>query len=141
FARLTRQRLATVFECAHKRARIYHLRHRVLYDSIGEPHSRLRKPVALPRAVERLMVLDAVLDAPGLRWLASEREKIEHFSLTLGRVLRREEFPRLVFGTGERRTVRYFPDRVPIGIDTEGEAYVFLFLVTRPAPVDFRAFL
>lgn len=141
FARLTQQRLATVFECAHKRARIYHLRHRVLYDCVGEPHSRLRKPVALPRAVERLMVLDTVLDTPTLRWLASEREKLEHFSLTLGRVLRREEFPRLVFGAGDRSTVRYFPDRVPIGLDAEGGAYMFLFLVTRPAPVDFRTFL
>lgn len=141
FVRLTQQRLATVFECAHKRARIYHLRHRVLYDTVGEPHSRLRKPVPLPRAVERLMVLDTVLDTPALRWFASEREKVEHFSLTFGRVLKREEFPRLVFGIGDQSTVRYFPDRAPIGVDAEGREYVFLFLATRPAPVDFRAFL
>src|SRR5690606_37379379 len=132
FARLTRQRLATVFECAHKRAKIYHLRHRVLYDCIGEPHSRLRKPVALPRAVERLMVLDTVLDAPALHWFASEREKVEHFSLTLGRVLRREEFPRLVFGVGDKCTIRYFPDRMPIGVDEEERAYILLYLATRP---------
>ena len=138
FTRLTQQRLATVFECAHKRARIYHLRHRVLYDSVGEPHSRLRKPVALPRAVERLMVLDTVLDTQALRWFATEREKVEHFSLTLGHVLRREEFPRLVFGAGDRCTVRYFPDRLPVGVDLDGRAHVFLFLVTRTAPVDFR---
>ena len=100
FAGLTARRLATAFECAHKRARIYHLRHRALYDSIGEPHSRLRKPVALPRAVERLMILDTVLADASLRWLATEREKLEYFSLKFGSVLRREEFPKLVFGTG-----------------------------------------
>lgn len=141
FVRLTEQRLATTFDCAHKRARIYHLRHRALYDSVGEPNSRLRKPVALPRALERLMILDAVLDAPSLLWLASEREKVEHFSMTLGQVLRREEFPRLVFGEGIRRTVRYFPDRLPIGVAPDGRGYVFAFLITRPGPVDFRAFL
>jgi hypothetical protein len=141
FARLTAQRLATAFECAHKRARIYHLRHRALYDSIGEPHSRLRKPVALARAVERLMVLDAVLANPSLRWLATEREKLEHFSLTLGSTLRRDECPRLVFGTGEAVTVRYFPDRLPVGVEAGTGTHVLLYLVTKPAPVDFRAFL
>ena len=141
FAGLTARRLATTFECAHKRARIYHLRHRALYDSIGEPHSRLRKPVALPRAVERLMILDTVLADASLRWLATEREKLEHFSLTFGSTLRRDEFPKLVFGSGEAVTVRYFPDRLPVGLDTAGGSYVFLYLVTRPAPLDFRAFL
>lgn len=141
FARLITRRLATVFECAHKRARIYHLRHRALYDSIGEPHSRLRKPVALPRAVERLMVLDTVLADTSLRWLATEREKLEHFSLTMGNILRREEFPKLVFGAGDAVTVRYFPDRLPVGVEPGGNVYVFLYLVTRPAPLDFRAFL
>lgn len=141
FARLTARRLATAFECAHKRARIYHLRHRALYDSIGEPHSRLRKPVALARAIERLMVLDAVLANPSVRWLATEREKLEHFSLTIGSTLRRDELPRLVFGTGETVTVRYFPDRLPVGVEAGTGTHVFLYLVTRSAPVDFRAFL
>jgi hypothetical protein len=37
--------------------------------------------------------------------------------------------------------VRYFPDKLPIGIDPDGEGYRFLYLVTRPGPIDFRAFL
>ena len=141
FARLTARRLVTVFECAHNRARIYHLRHRALYTSIGEPHSRLRKPVALPRAVERLMLLDTVLVEPSVRWLATGQEKLEHFSLTIGRSVRREEFPKLVFGSGTTKTVRYFPDRLPIGIESNDGGHVFLYLATRPAPLEFRAFL
>lgn len=117
FARLTAHRIATAFDCAHKRARIYHIRNRALYQTIGEPHSRLRKPVTLARAIERVMLLDAVLAAPHLRWLATEGEKVEHFSLTVGSVLRREEFPCLVFGDELDSTVRYFPDRQPIGLD------------------------
>jgi hypothetical protein len=141
FARLTAHRIATAFDCAHKRARIYHIRNRALYQTIGEPHSRLRKPVTLARAIERVMLLDAVLAAPHLRWLATEGEKVEHFSLTVGSVLRREEFPCLVFGDELDSTVRYFPDRQPIGLDPDGQGHVFLYLVTRSAPIDFRAFL
>jgi hypothetical protein len=141
FGRLTAHRIATAFDCAHKRARIYHIRNRALYQTIGEPHSRLRKPVTLARAIERVMLLDAVLAAPHLRWLATEGEKVEHFSLTVGSVLRREEFPCLVFGDELDSTVRYFPDRQPIGLDPDGQGHVFLYLVTRSVPIDFRAFL
>ncbi|MGE4222272.1 MAG: hypothetical protein AB7I23_02960 [Vicinamibacterales bacterium] len=141
FARLMSEKLATAFDCAHKRARIYHLHHRALYEAIGEPHTRLRKPVTLGRAVERVMVLDAVLASRDLTWLATEREKVEHFSLRLGSTLSRSEFPHLTFGAGRHTTRRYFPDRFPIGVDADGRRHVFLYLVTREAPVDFRAFL
>jgi hypothetical protein len=39
----------------------------------------------------------------------------------------------------EGETARYFPDKLPIGVDRDG--YTFLYLVTRDVPVDFRAFL
>ena len=84
FARLTAHRIATAFDCAHKRARIYHIRNRALYQTIGEPHSRLRKPVTFARAIERVMLLDAVLGRSTSPWLATEGEKVEHFSLTAG---------------------------------------------------------
>lgn len=44
-------------------ARIYHLRQRALYSTIGEADSRLRKPVTLSHAIQRLMVLD-IVEAP-----------------------------------------------------------------------------
>ena len=38
-------------------------------------------------------------------------------------------------------TVRQFTDKLPIGIGDDGSTYVFLYLVTRPLPADFRMFL
>jgi hypothetical protein len=37
--------------------------------------------------------------------------------------------------------VRYFPDKLPIGIGADGEPYVLVYLVTRDVPIEFRAFL
>jgi hypothetical protein len=141
FTRLIADKLATAFDCAHRRARVYHIHNRALYEAIGEANSRLRKPVALARAVERVMILDAVIARRDVTWLATEREKVEHFSFLLTSRLRQEEFPHLVFGEGTDTTVRYFPDRLPIGLDPDGRGHVFLYLVTRKVPVDFRPFL
>ena len=80
FARLVAKKVATVYACAHKRARIFHIHRRELYAAIGEPHSRFRKPTPIGRAIERLMLLDAVLGSRDLTWLASERDKLAHFT-------------------------------------------------------------
>lgn len=141
FARLVAHELATVSDCLHKRARIFHIHHRGLYEAIGEPHNRFRKPTPIGRAIERLMLLDAVLATHDLTWLATERDKLAHFTVLLGTRLRREELPHLTFGQGEKITVRHFPDKFPVGRDPDGRTHVFVYLVTRAAPVDFRAFL
>jgi hypothetical protein len=141
FARLVERDVATVYDCAHKRARIFHVRHRALYAAIGEPDTRLRKPMPVARAIERLMLLDAVLDSRDVAWLATERDKLAHFTVRLGTGFRREDLPHLTFGERGTSTVRYFPDRLPIGVDPDGRTHVFAYLVTRSAPVDFRAFL
>ena len=39
------------------------------------------------------------------------------------------------------KTIRYFPDKLPIGVTADGRTHLFLYLVNRQAPVDFRAFL
>ena len=39
------------------------------------------------------------------------------------------------------KTVRYFPDKLPIGMQPHADSHVFVFLVTRPSPMDFRLFL
>jgi hypothetical protein len=140
FNRLLARRYATAFAAAQTGARIYHVQYRPLYAAIGDPDSRHRKPTPLPRAVERLMVLDAVLEDPALTWLATEGEKLAHVTLTLGTRFARADLPRLVFGTSADQTIRYFPDRLPIGVDPDGRM-VFLYLATRESPVDFRAFL
>ena len=39
------------------------------------------------------------------------------------------------------RRVRYFPDKMPIGIRLREDPIVFLYLITKPTPFDFRIFL
>lgn len=141
FASLVERRLARAYACAHKRARIFHIHHRALYEAIGEPHSRFRKPTPIGPAIQRLMLLDAVLANPALTWLATEGDKLAHFTLLLHDRLRRDEYPRLTFGDGAATTVRYFPDKLPIGHDADHRTHVFTYLVVRSVPVDFRAFL
>jgi hypothetical protein len=46
------------------------------------------------------------------------------------------------YGSDARKTVRYFPDKLPIGVGKSNlDHHVFLYLVTRPIPIDFRMFL
>jgi hypothetical protein len=139
FSQLVSRGYATACECSRRDARLYHVQHKTLYRSIGETDSRFRRPTPIGRAVERLMLLDAVLGSRDLTWLATERDKLAHFTLTTR--LSREELPRLVFRGATGETVRYFPDKLPIGIQADGQRHIWLYLVTRAAPVDFRAFL
>src|SRR5689334_2218182 len=106
FASLVARRYATSYSAAHRRAHIFHVQSRALYAAIGEPNDRNRKPVTLARAVERLMLLDCVLAEPRLRWLGSEREKVEYFSAATS--LRLKELPHIAFGRGAEKTIRYF---------------------------------
>lgn len=141
FAGLLDRKLATAYACAHKRARIFHVHHRALYEAIGEPNNRFRKPTPIGQTIERLMLLDAVMGSPDVTWLATERDKLAHFTVLLRTQLRRDELPHLTFGQADQTTVRFFPDKVPIGIGPDGREHVFTYLVTRSAPIDFRAFL
>lgn len=51
-----------------------------------------------------------------------------------------EELPHVTCGIGERRTIRYFPDRLPIGIHLAGRG-VLVYVVLDPTLNDFRVFL
>jgi hypothetical protein len=141
FKDLVDRRFATAYPCAHGRARIFHVHRRGLYQSIGERDSRLRRPTPIARAVERLMVLDAVLATTDVTWLATERDKLEYFTLLLKSRLERDELPHLTFGVGTAKTIRYFPDRLPIGVHADGQTRIFTYLMNRDVPIDFRPFL
>jgi len=82
FQLLLARRYATSRRCGHHKARLYHIHHKPLYRAIGEPNNRHRKPTTLPRAIERLMVLDAVLADRECTWLATEQDKLAYFTLT-----------------------------------------------------------
>ncbi len=139
FRVLLDRKVMTERRCRNQRARLYHVHHKPLYRAIGEPDNRHRRPTTLPRAVERLMLLDAVLASRDLTWLATEREKLAYFTLT--HRVPRQDLPQLTFRAEHGETTRFFPDKLPIAVDTEGRSHLFLSLMTRSAPIDFRAFL
>lgn len=139
FASLLARGFASAHPSGHNRARLFHVHYKPLYRAIGEPDNRHRRPMALGRAVDRLMVLDAVLAERDRTWLATEQEKLRHFAITMG--VPQPDLPQVVFRAEERETPRFFPDKVPIAVDEGGRSHTFLYVLTREGPVDFRAFL
>lgn len=135
---LRARHLATAYP-AHAKAHLYHVHGKALYRAIGEPDSRLRKPVTLGRAIERLMLLDVLVQDTTLRWLGNAAEKVGYFTALTG--LRPDELPRLRFGSGAAKKARAFPDRLPIGVTADGRTHVLLYGVTGNDQMAFRAFL
>jgi hypothetical protein len=123
------------------RTRIFHVHYKPLYAVIGEPDNRNRRRVTVDRAIERLMILDGVLADRSVTWLGSEREKRRYFKQRLGENLRDDEYPRLVFGKRPNVTVRYFPDKLPVGYDRDHRRHLFMNLARSPSPMDFREFI
>ena len=122
------------------RGRLFHVRFKPLYTAIEQTDNRHRKTASLGRMVERLMILDAVLADRTKTWLGTEHDKMAYCA-RLPNPLSYEERPQIVFGTPPDHTIRYFPDKLPIGIGRAGRDPVLLYLVTRPDPDDFRLFL
>ncbi|MDP3720074.1 MAG: hypothetical protein Q8T13_20120 [Acidobacteriota bacterium] len=141
FSALLERKHASFTTDPYQRTRIFHVQHRSLYEAIGQENNRNRKPVPVGAAIERLMLLDAVIGSRDLDWLATEQDKLAHFTRMFGTTIRREELPRLVFGEPPRTTTRYFPDKLPIGVSSDGQVRVFTFLVTGDDARDFRKFL
>jgi hypothetical protein len=125
-----------------RRGRLYHVHHKPLYEAIGLADNRNRRFRIVGRMVERVMILDAVLGDRRCWWLSPEGDKRAFFDLTRQTGLRPEDYPHLAFGEGRARTIRCFPDKVPIGLQKDDTSrFVFLYLVNRRLPVDFRQFL
>jgi hypothetical protein len=140
--RLLVRRFATSIELGTTgRTRIFHVHYKPLYAAIGEPDNRNRRRVAIDRTIQRLMILDAVVADRSVTWLGSEHEKRRHFMKRLGDGLRDNEYPRLVFGKPPNVTIRYFPDKLPIGYEPGCCRHVFLYLALSPSPVDFCVFI
>jgi hypothetical protein len=120
---------------------MFHVHYKPLWAVIGEPDNRFRKPAAPGRMIERVMLLDAVLDGPEFTWLGPSTDKRRYFIRHLEGRLERRDYPHLLFGDGPTKAVRDFPDKLPIGVPPSIEPHVFAYLVTRPSPMDFRLFL
>ena len=138
FKTLQERGFATPQACGHNRARLFHIHFKPLYAAIGEPDNRFRRPMTLARAVERLMLLDAVMADRNVGWLATEHDKLHYFA-SVG--VPRHHLPSLTFRSADEETVRYFHEKLPIGVGLDGVTHVFLYLVTGGMPMDFRLFL
>jgi hypothetical protein len=138
FAKLVRLGFASMYDCRHNRARIYHVNRRALYTAIGESDSTFRRRMSLNRAIESLMVLDAIVEHPALVWLATPEEKAA--TLTALTSIEPADLPHATAGEGEARKVRYFPERLPIGIHPAGRG-VLVYVLGTPDLDDFRVFV
>lgn len=140
-AKLVERRYATAITPGKlHRGRLFHVHYKPLYEAIGEANNRHRRPASTGRFVERLMLLDAVLADRTHSWLGTERDKMAYFDDAFERD-QRMFYPHLKFGEGRERTIRYFPDKLPIGVAPHDRRHIFLYLVTHRVPSDFRAFL
>ena len=74
------------------------------------------------------------LSACGPR-LGAERDKVSYLQQRLEDRFKLTDLPRMTFGTGPGRTVRYFPDKVPIGTRLREDSLVFLY----PSPSPCRS--
>jgi hypothetical protein len=142
-ARLVARGLVRAIEAGPvRRGRLYHVHHKPLYEAIGQADNRNRRLHTLGRMVERVMILDAVLGDRRCWWLSPADDKWKFFCLMRDNYLRPEDYPHIAFGSGRQQTVRCFPDKLPIGVEKDSTDYlVFLYLVNRRIPVDFRQFL
>jgi hypothetical protein len=139
FDKLVRSGYASVCDCLHNRAELYHVRHPALYRAIDNPHNRYRRPVPARHVVDRLMRFDAIVLQPELIWLATEEEKVAFFSLVASS-LPRERLPHVIVGQGARPRLQLFPDDQPVGVTTTGRV-VFTYLVTAWETEALRAFV
>src|SRR5882672_84901 len=111
-----------------RRGRIYHVHHKPLYEAIGLPDDRHRKPQTVGRMVQRLMILDGVLTDRTCWWMGPACDKRSYFATTRKTGLSAAEYPHIAFGTGARKTVRYFPDKLPIGVEKSNlDHHVFVY--------------
>jgi hypothetical protein len=100
--------------------------------------SRYRRPVPGRLAIDRVMLLDAIVTSPDLFWLSGVEEKVALCNL-MAPALSSERLPHVTVGTTPPR-VRLFPEDLPIGVSSTGRV-VFLYLATTPFDPDLRGFL
>jgi hypothetical protein len=115
FERMVARGIASACPSLHNRALVFHVQHRGLYEAIGEPHSRFRRPVPANAVAPRLLVLDAVVGAPEVTWLPTAGEKAEHFVTLLH--VPAEHLPSKRCQEDGGWASGLFPDALPVGID------------------------
>lgn len=139
---ITRGLVRVIEPGSARRGRLYQVHHKPLYEAIGLADDRNRRLRTPGRMVERLMVLDAVLGDRRCWWLSPEADKRRFFDALREPALEPSDYPQIAFGSAARQTRRYFPDKLPIGlVKDDPHQFVFVYLVNRRVPIDFRQFL
>ena len=138
FDKLVRRGYAHEIRCVHNRARVYHVHHKPLYFLIGEASSRYRRPVSARVAVERLMLLDAVLAAGDVEWLTTAAEKATY----LERLRAKANDDRSQQPTSEeaRPQPSSLSSALPIAVAGDGRT-LLPYLASEPTTETFRTFL
>ena len=83
------------------------------------------------------MLLDAILENPDSICMSSPTERIDYLA---SRGIAATDAPHLVIRQRDQQRVRYFPDRLPIGVHPSGHV-VFVHLHADPLRDEFRDFL
>ena len=138
FEKLVRCGYARASECIHNRARVYHAHSKPLYHAIGEDRSRYRRPLSPRRAIERLMVLDAVLTTPDLEWFVTRSEKASYLATLQASTAAAPEHAAV--SEPVSTPVAELPGTFPIGVAPDGRA-VLIYLATQGWTEAFRTFL
>lgn len=138
FERLVRRAFARAIDCVHNRARLYHVHSNALYHVIGDGRSRYRRPVSPRLAIERLMLLDAVLTAPDLGWLTTAAEKADYLARLIAAAGAQPEQATPLEPASKPGSA--LPGTFPIGVEPGGRT-VLLYLATEVCTDAFRSFL
>ena len=103
--------------------RFTHVFGRGLYRALGIENVRHRRKAEDLVLFRRLLSLDHVVRHPGLPWLATEQEKVDHFT---ARGIRRDHLPSRIYGRPGKRTRRYFALKLPIAADEKSATFVYV---------------
>jgi hypothetical protein len=97
---------------------VYHLSARPLYEALGQADNRNRRPREWTAIKNKVMGLDFVLAHRHVQYLATEREKLEYFTGTLG--LGCSVLPGKCYRARRDSavTARYFVEKYPLFIDS-----------------------
>jgi hypothetical protein len=110
-------------------SQVYHLVHKSIYTTLGNPNSRNRRRHELSVIRLRLMRLDFVLTRRDWTFFTNEHEAVRFF--TDSQRIPQELLPAAVWTGRAGRpgvTTRYFAERNPIGIAPDGRAVVLVYV-------------
>lgn len=138
FGKLVKRGHAHEIRCVHNRARVYHVHHKPLYFLIGEASSRYRRPVSPRVAVERLMLLDAVLAVGDVEWLTTAAEKAAYLEGLTAKAT--ADRPQQSTSDGARPRPSPVSSVLPIGLIADGRT-LLPYLANEPTTETFRTFL